>query len=218
MRITVAHCQLGTSIVWGTRPLRALHGTRSHRSHRSPASYMSSDVVSLCKETQTRGNKRLSETTAAGAKRVCTVYPVLDGRSCRFCGCKDTDEDPVDKAVGVRHEDGSAVGYAWYLGKPRHQEKNEGNVCYYCYALFGARYKHRQITMQDLLAEIGQDLCLVSFVFSSFVYSRVVAASTPLESHTHTHTHGVGERDCVWVSSDGEYRGVCVSHTRTPSR
>jgi hypothetical protein len=74
---------------------------------------------------------------------------------CHFCGMADHEEDPVDKAMGVCRTDGKAVTLAWFTGKPKHAEKNDGCVCYYCLATYQSRHKHRGVTMAQLLATLG---------------------------------------------------------------
>ncbi len=49
----------------------------------------------------------------------------------------------------ITRVDGRSVTMAWYLDQPRHQQKNDGNSCFYCYATFAARYKHKKMSMKQ---------------------------------------------------------------------
>ena len=66
---------------------------------------------------------------------------IADGRSCSFCGVLDTAPDPCDLAFGIVSPTGAHITYAWYTGKPKHNCKNEGKVCFYCYGTYQSRYK-----------------------------------------------------------------------------
>lgn len=90
---------------------------------------------------------------------VVPIIVLADGRQCRFCGTADTADDPVAKALGWARADGNkSITYAWFTDKPKHNKPNEGMVCYYCYTVFGSRYKHRGFSMDAALAEIGSSL------------------------------------------------------------
>lgn len=90
------------------------------------------------------------------SKEEFAVLVATDGRSCRFCGCVDTDVDPVDKAMGCCRPDSMPLPMAWYMDKPKHGQKNEGMVCFYCYSVFAARYKHKQLGMAKVIEMMGQ--------------------------------------------------------------
>lgn len=118
-----------------------------------PAAGPASDAGSLASRTKVPGSKRQRGDVPAGA--VVQTLVIADGRLCRFCGIADTAEDPVDLFLGRSRSDGKVVTYAWYLDKTEHQQKNTGLVCFYCYAVYGARYKHRGLSLAAALEEIG---------------------------------------------------------------
>ena len=89
------------------------------------------------------------------ADRTCLIIVVPDGRGCKFCGCKDSDDDPVDKALGILTSEGKCPTMAWFMDKPIHGKKNEGNSCFYCVCVFQSRYKHKVSSQAALLKDLG---------------------------------------------------------------
>ena len=85
------------------------------------------------------------------------ILVVTDGRACKFCGCFDHEEDLVDKALKVVRSDGKPMTMAWFTGVPKHGQKNEGHICFYCYAVFNSRYKHRKLSTTKVREMIGAD-------------------------------------------------------------
>lgn len=97
-----------------------------------------------------RGHKRALSAAGFDHPKVSTTIVVCDGRECKFCGCVDTSEDPVDKVLLNMRVDNHCMTMAWFTDRPKHGEKNEGMVCFYCYSVFQARYKHRQMAMKQV--------------------------------------------------------------------
>ena len=93
---------------------------------------------------------------ASGIK-ICCIVVITDGRVCKMCGCKDTDDDPVDAALHILLPEHRPVPMAWFTGKARHRQKNEGLICFYCYAVFNCRHKHTGATTKTLLEALGTD-------------------------------------------------------------
>lgn len=84
---------------------------------------------------------------SCNTKFVQIAIVLADGRICSFCGIKDTSADPVDAALGITNpQNGDPITCAWYLGHAKHGAKNEGKVCFYCYAVYQARYKQSMKT------------------------------------------------------------------------
>ena len=95
-----------------------------------------------------------------------------DGRECDFCGCKDTDPDPVDKVLVVVISDDICVMMSWgYLPDSRGNQSGsfffsptasapqpthlKGNSCLYCYLVYCSKYKIRNISKTKAIADIG---------------------------------------------------------------
>ena len=97
-----------------------------------------------------------SEIATKKWRSVIEIIVVCDGRGCNFCGCKDSDNDPVDLALHIMRVDNVHTTMAWFTDKPRHECKNEGMVCFYCYSVFNSRYKHTRISMKALLEWLGK--------------------------------------------------------------
>ena len=91
---------------------------------------------------QAAGSKRSGST--AGSAVAVTIFEIsvlTDGRQCKFCGCHDHDEDPVDKVLRIIRSDGKPMSMAWFAGQQKHGQKNEGFVhvscCGVCWSAAG---------------------------------------------------------------------------------
>ncbi len=78
------------------------------------------------------------------------VVVQCDGRLCKLCGAPVTKDDPVDQALRRVRSDCKNFTMAWYLDNPKHGCKNVGRCCFYCFMTFQSKYKHRQMTCQQL--------------------------------------------------------------------
>ena len=107
---------------------------------------------------QAAGSKRFGST--GGLAVAATIFEILvatDGRQCKFCGCRDHDEDPGDKVLRIFRSDGKPMSMAWFTGQQKHGQKNEGMACFYCYSVFNSLYKHQKLTYTKVCEMIGVD-------------------------------------------------------------
>ena len=112
-----------------------------------------------------RGEKRSSSGSAKGApaskKEVPAADDVVeviivhtpDGRCCKICWRKDSDEDPVDKALGLKSKDGKMRFMSWAY--PPRDGKTRGDYCYFCIRIYLREGKAAGLTFEQWGAQIA---------------------------------------------------------------
>ena len=95
----------------------------------------------------------LRKRASRGSVASCELYLIVvpDGRSCKLCGKKDSEIDPVAVAIGEQ--------YTRVWAYPPKQAKdgtyhNEGCYCAYCVRVWQSRFKHT-FTLAELVVKIG---------------------------------------------------------------
>ena len=79
-----------------------------------------------------------------------------DGRCCKTCPRRDSDEDPVDKALGRVSTDGKALLMVWAY--PVKSGRTVGDYCYYCCRVYlreGKPFKMSMTEWKNSIAKAG---------------------------------------------------------------